>query len=263
LGVADVSTFWDPTGLTETPGGGFGLKEWLVRRQLGYAGGLAVFLGSLACYVAMTVGYRARVSVPLSFLASVAGLAWNGLPYSGSYPALQSMMFCLIWTNSGLVWSLDAWRARDEPHRGSLITPLRLLQYQVVLIYLNSGLWKLSNAQWRDGSAVHFVLNNTVYQRFRVQVSPSLDWLTTVATYAILGWEILFGALVLVPRTRRLALWGGVLAHLGMAMFIEIGPFPWVMMASYVAFLDPERVRSGMSRLAARVAKLLFRLQFG
>jgi uncharacterized membrane protein YphA (DoxX/SURF4 family) len=124
------------------------------------------------------------------------------------------------------------------------IAPFRLIRVQIALIYLSSGLWKLFNEQWRDGSAVHYVLNNNVYQRFRLQVPPGLDWLTTLLTYGVLFWEISFGLMILYRPTRRIAIIVGVLMHLGMLTMIEIGPFGWVMLASYVSFLEPERVPS-------------------
>jgi hypothetical protein len=145
------------------------------------------------------------------------------------------------------VWSVDAWRAQRNralpvpPLDWLPIAPLRLLRFQVSLIYLSAGLWKLYSPLWRDGSAVHYVLNTNIYHRFPDALPPSLDGLTTVLTYATLFWEVAFAFFVLYRPTRKPVLIAGVLFHLGMLASMEVGPFHIVMLSGYVAFLDPFR----------------------
>jgi hypothetical protein len=112
----------------------------------------------------------------------------------------------------------------------------------VAAIYLVTGLWKLDNVMWRNGSALHYVFENPQFRRFTFVSAPSLDTAATVATYITLAWELAFAPLVFHPRTRRWALLTGILMHLGMWGLLELGPFSWVMLASYVAFADPAAV---------------------
>jgi len=257
LGVRDLHAFWDVDGFV--PGGPHGAKALLARAGLGHIAGRALFLFVLACYASMTIGFRSSVSVGLSLLASVLQQFWNRLPLSGANMVVQAVLFCLVWADCGSVWSLDAWRDRArglrvvEPDRVRYpIAPLRLIRFQVALIYLNSGLWKLFNEHWRDGTAIHYVVSSNVFRRFPYQLPSNITWLIALLTYAVLFWEIAFPAMVLYRPTRRIALAIGVAMHLGMTAAIEIGPFGWVMIASYIAFLDPKEVRDFPARARAR-----------
>jgi hypothetical protein len=172
------------------------------------------------------------------------------------------VLFCLIWAECGTVWSLDAWLARrralehrDEAPPMTSIASLRLVRFQVAMIYLSSGCWKLLDAHWRDGSALHYILNENLYRRFPHGLPVALDGLATAATYFTLSWEMAFAAMALWRPTRRLALIAGVLIHAGMLATMEVGPFSWVMLASYVAFLDPCSVGAVVDNIIAAVSR--------
>jgi uncharacterized membrane protein YphA (DoxX/SURF4 family) len=259
IGVRHFSEFWDLDGFV--PSTELGLKAQLLALGLGRIGGRVLFFGSLASYAMMIVGYRSGVTVPFSLGASVLQPFWNRLPLSAAHMALQTALFCLCWADCGSVWSVDAYlagrRTLDRNATGVRhpIAPLRLLRFQVALVYLNSGVWKLFNERWRVGSAVHYVLNNTAYRRFPFEVPPSVDWVTSLLTYSVLFWELTFAVMILIRPLRRLALAGGIVMHLGMAAGIEIGPFPWVMIATYASFLDPERVPFLPQRLRSKFGR--------
>src|SRR5690606_21061326 len=81
-----------------------------------------------------------------------------------------------------------------------------------------------------------------VHQRVPYFIPPEFEFVSTVLTYATLLWELGFAFLILFRPTRTLALTLGVLIHLGMFSMMEVGPFHLVMLASYLAFLNPQRV---------------------
>lgn len=258
LGLTPVSMFWTPDGIAPLVGGGLGIKTQLLSLGLGALAGYAFFAGALLSFICMTGGFLTRWAVAGCFGASVLQTFWNYLPLSSSHQVLVVMLFCLLWADCGAVWSVDAWLVRERalpcalvPEAGWPIWPLRLIRFQVALIYLNSGLWKLFGAAWRDGSAVHYVVSQNVFRRFPSGIPPSFDWLATVATYVTLFWEMSFAMMLLHPRSRRLALLAGITLHLGMWATLELGPFSWVMIATYAAFLDPAKV----SRLAGKTSE--------
>jgi hypothetical protein len=256
IGVSDLATFWDLSGFVSSQDRGLGLKAFLLARDLGDIGGRVLFFASLGAFAAMALGWLSRASVAAALVASLMDLSWNYLPHSGAYVAVQTILFCLIWADCGSVWSLDAWLERrrgiaNEPLPYP-IAPLQMIRLQVGLIYFSTGLRKLYSEHWRDGSAVHYVLNSTIYRRFPHAVPVSLDPFLTVLTYAILIWELVFLFALAYGPTRRAVLVVGVLMHLGMFATIEIGPFGLVMLASYVAFLDPSKVPA-LPRTFARI----------
>jgi hypothetical protein len=254
IGLLDLPLFWSCDGLVASRGSSL-CQSW------GNLYPYSILAGSLISFAAMAVGFYTRAAVICAF-ASVSLIArWNSLPLSSAHQVLRAFLFCLIWADCGKKWSFDAWLNRpsenDESNRGP-IWPLRLFQIQVAAVYLITALWKINSVLWRDGSALHYIFQYPEFRRFPQLASPSLDSWTTVATYATLAWELGFAFLVLHPRTRRWALVLGIVSHLGMWATLELGPFSWIMVASYVAFVDPDwfhrRLEAGRPALRSLIA---------
>lgn len=253
-GLFDLPLFWRCDGLVASRNSSLCLA--LAPRGLGWLPGYAVLGFAAVSFIAMAVGYRTRLAVVCAFVAIFLMARWNDLPMSAAHQVLRAILFCLVWADCSRVLSIDAWlRTRrtssDAGGRLVLVWPLRLIQIQVALIYFVTALWKLNNVLWRDGTALHYVFENPQFRRFAALGSPSLDPWTTVATYSTLGWELAFAFLVLHRRTRRWALIVGTVMHLGMWGLLELGPFSWLMLASYVAYLDPQRVRDEINDRAS------------
>jgi hypothetical protein len=257
--LRDLSTFWFLDRLVPLDVGAVGLKKYLVAHGLGHAAGVVLYVSTVASFVAMSIGFQTRLAVPAALFTSLMQVAWNYLPLSGADAAMRVFLFCLVWADCGSVWSLDAWlvarrsTAAAAPAGGETasIAPLRLIQFQTALIYLNAGTWKIFNPHWRDGSAVHYVVESNVYRRLPHGMPLVFDHFVSLLTYGTLAWELMFAFLLLYPRTRRVALIAGILIHLGMVSTIEIGPFHFVMLASYLAFLEPDAVSQFPRRLAS------------
>lgn len=260
LGVTDMAAFWEPSGLVAPAGS-------TVRQLAERAGGAEtagpwIFWGCVAAYAAMTAGIATRLAVVAAFAAAVAQASWNPLPLSGAYQAHRVLLFCLIWADCGAVWSVDALARRGAAAIRQPIWPLRLFRFQVALLYVSSGLWKLQDVHWRDGSALHYVMSNVQFRRAPVDPPPWTAEALTFLTYLTLFWELLFPLLVLHRVSRRAALVLGVILHAGMWMTLELGPFAPVMIGSYLAFLDPADVRALPGRFKESGRRLRRRLPF-
>jgi hypothetical protein len=267
LGLTPVSVFWPIDAIAPLPGGGVGLRALLQASGLGTAAGWAFFAGLFLAFSAMAAGYHSRLAVFAALAGSIAQKSWNSYPLTSGHEVLIVVLFYLLWTDCGAVLSVDAWRARRRAEAGSrggdalppggaeagapathAIWPLRLLRFHVALIYFNSGLWKLFGELWRDGTAVHYAVSHNIFRRFPFVVPPEAEWMLTLGTYVTLAWELAFPLLILHRWTRPVALIVGILVHLGIWSTIEVGAFSWLMIASYIAFLDP-------SATARRVSK--------
>jgi len=261
IGLRDVSTFWYLDGLIPLHVGAVGAKQYFIAHGLGHVAGLALYVATSVSFAAMTVGFQTRIAVPAALFTSLIHVAWNFLPLSGADAAMRVFLFCLVWADCGSVWSIDAWAARrnsaalSKASTATSIAPLRLLRFQVALIYLNAGIWKIFNPYWRDGSAVHYVVQSNVYRRFPQGMPLAFDHVASFLTYGTLAWELAFPFLLLFARTRRIALIAGILIHVGMLLTIEIGPFHLMMLASYLAFLEPNAVPQLSYRLRAMVGR--------
>ena len=250
IGSVPVEMFWSPDGIFPLPGGGYDLKGNIVGSGFGGAVGWALFLTLLGSFVCMTVGLFTSTAVVTCFVGSVFQGYWNVLPLTSGHALLKTALFCLVWADCGARLSVDARRSPVGVAGAQAIWPLRLIRAQVAIVYLSSGLFKLLGPAWRDGSAIHFTTGQNVYGRiFQAHALPAnLDWLLTAITYATMFWELSFVFLLLNRVTRKVVLAIGVAVHLGILATMEVGPFTWMMLACYVAFLDPHAVAQFMSR---------------
>lgn len=251
LGTIPVPMFWDLSdGLIPVPGGAFGPREAVLAAGLGSAAGWLLFLGSLAAYLCMAIGLLPNAAVAASFAAVILQTYWNPLPLSSAHQVLIVMLVALMFADCGQYLTVTARRSNQSvPAEDPPIWPLRLIQYQVALIYMNSGVWKYFGAPWREGTAIHYALNANVFHRFP-GLTPEWTFALGVAgTYITLLWELLFPLLVFWRRTRAVTLAVGVALHLGVWTTLEVGPFSWMMLASYIAFLEPRRVAALVDRI--------------
>jgi hypothetical protein len=252
LGLLDVPMLLSIDGIAPTPGGGLGIRAALQSAGLGTTAGWVLWAANTVGYVMVLIGLQTALASFIAFAASALILWWNPLPFSAGQHLQHMLTFYLLFCESGLVWSVDAWlgtrRGRSFSTLLQPIWPLRLLQYQVCLMYLAASLWKITDPTWRDGTALHYILNYNMFQRVPGDVPPSLEPLLAGLTYVTVAWEFLFTPAMLNRRTRNAFLLIGVGLHIGMWVLIDIGPFTPTVLAAYAAFLDPETVH----RLAER-----------
>jgi len=271
LGPWPLSMFWPLDGIVPLPGGGLGIRAALLDHGLGNAAGCALVLVLASSFAAMCAGAMSGAAVSAAFLGSLVQIHWNPLPLSSAHQVLVVMLFCLLWADTGDVWSVDAWRrdrraarAREHEQRGARrglyavgwdvqpIWPLRLMQCQVAIIYASSGLWKLFGPVWRDGSGVYYALSNNIFHRAPLAIPADAATLMAVFTYGTLLFELAFPILMLTRPTRRLAFIAGIMLHVGLWVTLELGLFSWLMIASYLAFLDPRRVFRFATQIGTR-----------
>jgi len=156
----------------------------------------------------------------------------------GGLQVVQCALLCLIWTPCGRTWSLDSrfgwWRGQ------SLWSgPIRVLQLLQVVIYLESGFYKLMGSNWWDGSALLRVSQNHNFSRLA-------DWLSapgglalglmSLSTWLVLFWECTFPMWLPWRPTRRLAILIGVVMHLSLWIFYDVGLYPPAMLAIYLTY---------------------------
>ena len=132
---------------------------------------------------------------------------------------------------------------------------VRLIQVQLIVLYLVSGFWKVIDPAWQDGTALWVALASPTFTRFGAP-GGAPQWLFAAATLMVAWWELLFVALVWIPRARRVALLIGVAVHLFILVFMNVGVFPVAMLGLYPAFLKPEECRALIGPFARWAARL-------
>ena len=116
------------------------------------------------------------------------------------------------------------------------------MRFQIAIIYGSSGLHKLAFPMWRDGSAVHWAINLNEFHRLPWAIPETAAFVVALLTWSTLAFELAFPLLVIFKRIRPPVLIAGIGLHLGLWATMELGPFSQVMVASYIAFLEPATV---------------------
>lgn len=117
---------------------------------------------------------------------------------------------------------------------------VRLFQIQLCIIYGYSGIEKLRGVTWWRGDAIWNALAHGQMVTVNLGFLRYMSWVVIVATYSTLAWEIYFPAIIWNKKLRPWVLAFGVSLHLGIAITMAIPYFSYLMVASYVFFLEPE-----------------------
>jgi hypothetical protein len=158
--------------------------------------------------------------------------------------ARQILLFFMVVSPCGAVWSVDRLRTRHSPGP-VFIYPwvLRLVFLQMVVFYFVNGVYKVFGEQWREGVSLYYVLANPAMSRVSYAQFPLPIWLLQALTWTVLVWELSFPLLVAFRWTRTPALILGVLFHLGIWASLELGFFSAYMLTMYLPLVPWEHLR--------------------
>jgi len=251
--LPNLEEFFGPAGIA--PQGlhdWFQLKNWRWPILLFNSDSPWVVYPLFTIWVAVTalwlVGWHTRLMNAAVWLLTLAFITRNPNILNGGDDTLQVGLFLLLLSPCGRALSLDAWlRHRRKGTTGPEYTvawPVRVIQIQLCVIYLTTGLAKLvltgwgehgwrPDGTWWDGTSVHYVLNYVTMSRWSFTQMPLPLWITAILTYTSVWWEVFFSVLVLFRRTRGFALLFGLLFHLGIYFTIEVGWFSFYTLSFY------------------------------
>ena len=188
----------------------------------------------------MLLGCYSRFQVAAIFVWLVSFQNRNPLITDGEDTVFRILAFLLIWLPLDAKWSVMALRDSKNAHR----TPtskdawaLRLIQFQMTVIYASTALCKLEGETWQNGSAVGYVSRMT--DNFGRWISPEwfdLPWITPLATWGTLAVEVFLPFGLWIPKIRWFAIGLAALMHLGIEASMNLFLFQWVMLLGLVSF---------------------------
>jgi hypothetical protein len=196
--------------------------------------------------VAFTVGWHTRMMSILLYL-SMLSLYHRNVGSNGGPDAVPAILtFYMMLCPCGAACSLDALRAARK--RGTaaepLITPwaVRLLQMQICLIYFQSCVIKCQGPMWMSGTTVHYILFLREFRVFDMEWLAQYPLVINAMTHGALLIEFSLAFWLWFRPTRRWAILGGVLLHMGIRPILNVPGFGEVMIASYLTFLAPDEL---------------------
>jgi hypothetical protein len=226
--------------------------------------------------VAFTLGFFTRTSA-LVLLVAWAQWAWV-LPYTdrGIDVLSRIVLFGMVFAPAGATWSLDAlWRTgsvfgRADDRVGAWAR--RLLLVQIVWMYFSAGILKTGLSWWPMGGclALYYALQDPAVAAFDFGFARHAPWLqiTQIGTLGTLIEQWTYPAVLWLMWLRYTAdrggrlrevlnrhhyewLWiaAGLMFHLSLALVMNLGIFPWAMLALYPAFFHPDDLAAGWRRV--------------
>ena len=188
----------------------------------------------------LIVGFYGRAQAACLFVLVTSFQHRNLAMFDAEDHLLRLGCFFLIFMPVDDAFSVRSWLRRERPaRRHGPIWPLRILQIEMTLIYLSSGLLKLAGEDWRSGAAIYYAVQVDLFKRFPLPAflthDPTLIHLAT--------WSIPLLELTLVPglwwrRTRALALTAAVAMHLAIEYSLNLFLFEWTMIVGLLSFYE-------------------------
>ena len=184
----------------------------------GWALRAAVLFGSLA----VLVNYRVRAACLIVGSAFLIGILSSRVYFENNRMFLGCVFFLL-----------GIYEKRTGPW---------LVRAQIILVFFSAALNKLLDASWRSGRFfdywAHYAINKSLYFQLAAALPPMflprvMSWMTICMEFSIV-----FG--LLFKPTRIVAVWTGLLLHLGMNVLTErtFGVFFYAMPICYLSFFE-------------------------
>jgi hypothetical protein len=198
--------------------------------------------------VCLTIGLFTRSSAITTWVLSTSFAGLNSCIDNAGDDIRRIILFYLMLSPCGAVWSIDHWRQRLAS-RGAFAPgapvfiypwPLRLLMVQMVLMYFINGMFKLSGETWWSGTSLYYVLADLTLARWSYAQVTVPFWLTKCLTWVVLIWEAGFPLWVALPWTRKAAFLFGVVFHLGIGLSMELGFFAPYALCLYLPLVPWE-----------------------
>jgi hypothetical protein len=209
----------------------------------------ALYLLTLAACGALLIGWRTALVAPL-LLASfgAAYFLQIGVKQSSFDRLIAIDLLVLCFADSGRVLGLDARRQGPRP----IVWPERMLQLQTVLLYLGPGLWKLLTPAWHDGMLLYSNMQGMWATPIAFALVRTHASVTTWSAFSwlVIAFELSLGPLLIIRRTRPLALALGVSFHALNCVVLVVPEF-MIGVVAYPVFIQPSTLARWATALVA------------
>lgn len=222
--------------------------------------------------IALLLGYRVRLMTILNFIIILSVHERDVYILTGADTVMRVMSFWFMFAPIGQHYSLDAlWRRQrgDTSEKTAFALPIRLLQWQLILVYCCTAYLKMIGPIWTRGEVMHYVLQlDSFILPFGLWMRSWPPYLLNLLSYYALFAEILIPFFLLFPLfwrwTRLLAFLLALGLHGGIALVLAIPDFSLVMLIAFLNFFDndwlkrlEQRFQAQMQRIEARFLAFL------
>lgn len=199
-----------------------------------------------AAAASVAIGYRTQVAGAVLTAMYALVFLWDPTQFNNHHYLIVLLAGWIAILGLNRELSVDGWRNSRVRCRPTLWWHLGIFQFHIALVY-GFGTFNKLNSDWLRGEPLALWL---AVEQHRPLVGP---WLAhPYAKYCFAYGGLIFDA-VIVPllcwrKTRSVALVLTAAFHLTNSVLFRIGPFPWLMLATNVLFLDRGMVRAALQR---------------
>ena len=223
---------------------------------------LAVFWVALIAGICLTIGFQSRLSSIAVFVLVTSMHQRNLFIIHGGDTLLRVTGFFLMFAPAGAAFSVDRLLRIWNGKEGLEITPRapwaqRMIQFETAMLYFMTFVEKSLGPAWVDGTALHYVFHLDQFKRFPVPAFFEDPFMVKLETWGTLAIEFSMGVLVWIKELRYPLLLAGLLLHLSLEYSMNVPLFQWIILATYVTFVEPADLTRAWAWVRGRVTPYL------
>ena len=187
--------------------------------------------------VVFLVGYRTRLATLVTWVLWLSLHARFPLVLNGGDTLLRTSLFWSLFVPLGARFSIDALHREAPPETVSSLGTAALLG-QVLFMYGTNVALKHMGVVWRAGDGLTYALQLGHFTTPFGELLSTVPLVTTALGYAVYVLWTLSPGLVLLTGWKRAALAAAFISmHVGMALSMHLGLFPFVVATTLLLFL--------------------------
>ena len=202
------------------------------------AGVTAIFVAAAASLVALGLGVFPRVAAALVFVWHLSSSHRAPPIVHGWDHILRAYSLLVLVSPMPDVWSLGRRGPPAGPTDAVPAYGLRLMQWQLAIIYMTTVWQKVPDAYWRNGQLLAYFSVSLFSRTPTALLLVRHEWASALGTYASLAIEAAIPWLLWFRRSRPLGLLAGFGLHFLVAITARIAIFSTCMLIPYAAFLQ-------------------------
>jgi hypothetical protein len=208
---------------------------------------LIVWICYLIAAVMFTIGYHTKLASIALFIIIVSLTNRNLFLYHAGDTFMRTVSFWFVFAPAGDVWSVDSYlkRRREQlPPYCPLISAWgwRVLQFQMCLVYFSAFTAKTPGYYWGAGEACYIASRFESLFRLPMPIPFDIVLVSCLLTWGTLFIEFSLFSLIWIKELRYYVIALGICLHVSIDWCMSIPAFEWLMIVSFILFVDPEHI---------------------
>ena len=229
-----------------------------------------IFIVFFIAAICLSAGLLTRISTIVVFLCLISFQARNFLIINSGDNLMRLLCLWLIFSPAGRSFSIDQWlkhikqREQEISHNIQMAPwAQRLMQINIALVYGHTFSKKILGTDWQNGTAVYFSSHLTEMHRLPINYIFDHLWSCQLLTWSTLAIEFSLCFLIWFRPIRYYIILLGVLMHLTIDWSMIIPQFQWLMIVSYILFIEPKDLEKIITLCKLLFSKLVKKFHFG